>query len=190
MAFLIPSLITAGATLGGAYLNRRKSKETKVQKQKRSLIDQIMASLSGDGPYSDLFTMDEEAFEKSFIEPARSRFKNITAPDIQQQYIHAGLERGTGLDDALIRAGVDMDAQLNQQYGDFLSKAQDRKMNAFNSILGAGEGAEPGQSGGEALQEGAAGYLSSPAFKDSMQTVLDHVRRNRAKAKPGFEDTV
>lgn len=179
MAFLLPylpALINAAGAIGGGMLARRGSEETGVQGQKRTLIDQIMASLSGDGPYSDLFQMDEEAFNKSFVEPAKQRFKDVTAPSIQQQYISSGQQRGTGLDDSLARAGIDMDQMLNQQYADFQGKGQDRMMSLIQSVLGAGEGARPRQGLGSAAMHGAAGYLQEGGLHDSIEGILKHFR--------------
>jgi len=180
MAFLLPylpALINAAGAIGGGLLARRGSEETDTQGQKRTLIDQIMASLSGDGPYSDLFQMDEEAFNKSFVEPAKQRFRDVTAPSIQQQYIASGQQRGTGLDDSLARAGIDMDQMLNQQYADFQGQGQDRMMKLIQSVLGAGDGARPAQSFGNAAMQGGAGFLSGEGFQKGLEGILEHYRK-------------
>ena len=179
MAFLLPylpALINAAGAVGGGLLARRGKEETDVQGQKRTLIDQIMASLSGDGPYSDLFNMDEEAFNKSFVEPAKQRFRDVTAPGIQQQYIASGQQRGTGLDDSLARAGIDMDQMLNQQYADFQGQGKDRLMTLLQSVLGSGDGARPAQTFGNAAMQGGAGYLQEGGLHDSIEGILKHFR--------------
>jgi hypothetical protein len=104
-----------------------------------------MASLNGDGPYSNLFTANEEDFNKSYREPALANFKNRTAPAIQAQYSGGGFgqqREGTGIQDSLARAGVDMDQLLNKAYVDYQNSAKDRQYNAMNQILGAKQGAE------------------------------------------------
>src|SRR3954471_24933150 len=102
-----PPLISAAASAGASWLGGQGSapKETKMQKTQRKLVDQLIASLSGSGPFSDLFNSDESVFQKSFVDPAKSLFNNQIAPQIQQQFIASGQQRGSGLDDQLLRAG-------------------------------------------------------------------------------------
>lgn len=156
-----PPLIAAGASwlsnLGG-------DKETKNQRTKRKLVDDLLASLSGKGSYNDLFNTSEEAFNKSYVEPAKARFRNQIAPQIQQEYIAGGQQRGTGLDDQLLRAGVDMDQMLNEAYMGYQESGKNRKQNAINSVLGMGEGAQNNTSGWQAAGQGAGGYLASEGF--------------------------
>lgn len=161
-----PALISAAASIGGGFLSGRSSRpnETKLEKTKRHLIDQLLASINGDGPYSDLFASDPEMFQKSFVEPAQAMFRNQIAPQIQQQYIAGGQQRGTGLDDQLLRAGVDLDSLLNQQMYQFNQDADNRKFNAINSILGGGSGAPAPRSSGDDIMSALSGYLSSESF--------------------------
>ena len=122
-----PPLIAAGAS----WLTGKgsASKESKMQKTQRKLIDKLIGSLNGQGEFSDLFDSSPEAFQKSFVEPAQARFRNQTAPMIQQQYIESGQQRGTGLDDTLTRAGVDLDSMLNQYAYQFGQDSLNRKQN-------------------------------------------------------------
>ncbi len=165
-----PPLIAAGAS----WLSGQGSapKETKLQKTQRHLIDSVLESLNGKGPYSDLYNADEKAFQKSFVEPAQSKFRNQIAPQIQQQYIASGQQRGTGLDDQLLRAGVDLDSLLNQHMMEFQQGAQNRKQNALNSILGAGAGAPNETTGAQDVMSGLSGYLSSDQFSDTFSNYL------------------
>ena len=112
----IGSLVGGGlGSIAGGLMSSR-PKPTDMQNQQKELVDQLLASLKGDGPYSDLFNVNEESFNKGFRDPAMAQFKNQIAPQIQQQYIAAGQQRGTGMEDSLARAGVDMDQMLNQKY--------------------------------------------------------------------------
>jgi len=167
MSFL-PALISGGGALaGGIFAGQSGGQgETRMQRTQRKLIDQLIKSLGGDGPYSDLFNFDEDAFKKSFVEPAQARFRNETAPNIQQQYIASGQQRGTGLDDTLTRAGVDLDSLLNQHMMQYQEAAKGRQQSAIGSILGMGAGAQDPRSLGQSALAGAGGYLSSPAFSD------------------------
>ena len=164
-----PALIGAAGSLGSGLLAGRSAapKETKMQKTQRKLVDQLISSLSGGGPYSDLFSADEGTFQKSFVEPAQKMFQNQIAPQIQQQYIASGQQRGTGLDDSLIRAGVDLDSLLNQQMYQFQQDALNRKQSSINSILGSGAGAPNSPTASQDVMSGLSGYLSSQGFADT-----------------------
>lgn len=164
-----PALIQAAGSIGGGFLSGRggSGKESKLQKTQRHLIDQLIASLTGDGPFSHLFNADEESFQKSFVDPAKKLFSNQIAPQIQQQFIASGQQRGTGLDDTLTRAGVDLDSILNQHMYQYMQDAQNRSMGAINSILGGGAGAPTNPSNSQNLMSSLGGYLSSQGFADT-----------------------
>jgi len=167
-AMLISSGLGMAGSIGGGVLAGSGNKESKMQKTQRHLVDKLLASLSGQGPYSDLFNYDESAFQKSFVEPAKSMFQNQIAPQIQQQYIASGQQRGTGLDDTLTRAGVDMDQLLNQYMMHYQEAAKQRGVGALGSILGV-QGAPPQQSFGQNLGQATAGYFASPAFGETIK---------------------
>lgn len=175
-----PPLIAAGASYLSGQGNA--AKETKMDKTKRKLVDQLLASLTGEGPYSDLYNKDENAFQKSFVEPAQSMFRNQIAPQIQQQFIASGQHRGTGLDDQLLRAGVDLDSMLNQQFYQFGQDSLNRKQNTINSILNGGSGAANETSAGQDIMSGLGGYLQSPGFADSTANLFKSTPQPAAAA--------
>ena len=177
---LIAAAITAAGSVGSAALGRRQNQETKMQKTKRELVDDLLDSLKGGGSFNDLFQADYDTFQKSYVDPAKSIFNNQIAPQIQQQYIATGQQRGTGLDDALTRAGVDLDQMLNQQYGQFQENALNRKSNAISGILGQDAGAQNPESFGQAAQQGGAAYLSSSGFQDNLDSILDKYKTKQA----------
>jgi len=182
-----PPLIAAA----GSYLSGKGSarKETKMQKTQRHLIDKLIASLTGNGPFSDLFSSDENAFQKSFVEPAQAMFRNQIAPQIQQQYIASGQQRGTGLDDTLTRAGVDLDALLNQHMYQFQQDALNRKQNTIGNILGAVSGAPNETSGSQDFMSGLSGSLNSKGFSDNFANLFKD-KNNNPNSQPqrkGFE---
>ena len=171
---LLASMASAAVSSGiGAFAGRGGDRETKLQRQRRKLVDELVGSLKGQGPFSDLYSMDENAFQKSFVEPAKQRFESQIAPQIQQSYIASGQQRGTGLDDTLTRAGVDLDQMLNQYYFQAQESAKNRQMQGINAILGGEKGAVPGMSGWEAAGQGAAGFFSSPAWTYLLQSGLN-----------------
>jgi len=180
LALLTAGLKAGGSIFGGALA--RNPKESQAQKMRRELLDEILASIRGEGEFSDLFNLDEDAFQKSFVDPAKARFRNQISPQIQQSFIASGQHRGTGLDDTLTRAGVDMDQLLNEQYMNFLQQGQNRKANALNSILGMSEGVQPGLSTGEKLRESAAGFLTGEGFGESMDQILDAYNKRKGFA--------
>lgn len=188
-----PALIQAAGSIGSGVLAGRgqADKESKMQKTQRKLVDQLIASLSNKGPYSDLFNPDENAFQKSFVEPAQKMFQNQIAPQIQQQYIASGQQRGTGLDDTLTRAGVDLDSLLNQHMYNFQNDAKNRKQNTINTILGAGSGAHNAPSTSQDVMSSLGGYLSSPGFADTtanlFKTTAPQNTPNSAAPRKGFE---
>jgi hypothetical protein len=164
--------------IGGGLLGRKKNEQTDTQKKQKELIDQLMGSLNGNGPYADLFQANEADFNKSFAEPARARFKNQTAPGIQQSYIGQGQQYSTGLQDELTRAGVDMDQLLNEHYANYQQQAQNRKAGALNGILSAGPGVGADQSWGDAALQGLGGYLSGDRFGGDIEGILGTFKKN------------
>lgn len=186
-----PALIQAGGSIASGWLAGKGAagKETKMQRTQRKLIDRLLSSLEGKGPYSDLFNTDEDAFHKSFIEPAQAMFRNQIAPQIQQQYIASGQQRGTGLDDTLTRAGVDLDSMLNQYLYQSQQDAMNRKQNTINSILGAGSGAPNSTTGSQDLMSGLSGYLSSEGFANTASNIFKDktTANNQNPDRKGFE---
>jgi len=178
-----------GAVAGGIF---GRKKETGLQKKQRNLVDDLLASLKGQGTYNDLFNADEASFQKSFVDPAKARFNNQIAPQIQQNAIASGQQRGSGLDDTLTRAGVDLDQLLNEHYMNYQQGAQNRQSSAISNILGQpGSGA---QSVGEGASQGFAGYLSSSGFKDDLANIfgnkkqpIDSMTDTYKTARKGFE---
>lgn len=188
---LITAATTAAGSIGGGYLAGRGSgQETKTQRTQRKLIDKLIASLGGEGPYSALFDTDENAFQKSFVQPAQSIFRNQIAPQIQQSYIAGGQQRGTGLDDQLLRAGVDLDALLNQNFLQFQSQGKDRMQNTINAILGGGAGGTQGQSPQSSIQNAISGYLSSPGFSDSVSSIFSNRPQQAPTTAPTTQPVV
>lgn len=197
LALLTAGISAGGSALGGLFGNKggttapvwMSPPETKLGTKKRELIDDLLASVQGRGSYNDLFSTNEEGFQKSFVDPMKNLFNNQIAPQIQQNYIASGQQRGTGLEDTLARAGVNMDDILNQHYAQFQQQGQNNKLNALNAILGINEpqaqlvnAPQQAMSGSQAFGQGFGGYLSSPGFSNNIGNIL------RPKSK-GFEDS-
>jgi len=173
-----PILASVAASGVSSYMSGEgsRTKETKMQKTQRKLVDELIASLSGEGRFGDLFAKDDAAFQKSFVEPAQAMFQNQVAPQIQQQYIASGQQRGTGLDDTLTRAGVDMDAMLNQYLYQHQQDAMNRQSNMISNILGQ-QGTPYQASAGQNVMSGIGGYLGSEGFSKSVNSAFQPQRK-------------
>jgi hypothetical protein len=184
MAVAVP-LIAAGVSAAGSalsgYLSRHK--ESKTDQRKRELIDDLLASVKGNGPYSDMFKTSEADFNKSYVQPAKARFRNQIAPQIQQEYIYNGQQNGTGLEDTLTRAGVDLDQMLNEQYLNYVNQGNTNKQNTINSILGS-TASKPSQSGLSAAGQGVAGYSQSDTFGNQVGDILKAFKDREGKNTP------
>lgn len=167
------AMATAGATAYSGYSQsqaQQKANEPygQFQERKNQLIDDLLASLDGTGKYGHLFRTDEEAFQTSFVDPAKQMFSSQIAPQIQQGTISSGLQRSSNLTDQLSRAGIDLDQMLNQQFMEFQGQGQDRIAGILSSIMGQGaqQPLTAPTTTGSAVAGGAAGFLSSDAFND------------------------
>jgi len=179
-------IAAAGITAVSSMMANSGNKPSRMQRSKDKLVDKLMQSLYGDGEFSDLFNVNEDAFNKSIADPARARFKNQTAPGIQQQFIATGQQRGTGLEDTLTRAGVDMDQLINASYMDYYNQAQQNKLGAMNSILGASGGAPAQTSMLSAAGQGVSGYLASTGFANSMDKIMNKADTGNNQVRPGY----
>lgn len=178
--------ITAAGSIGGGYMAGRSSgqRESKMEKRKRKLVDELLSSIEGNGAYSDLYNMDEAGFQKSFVDPAKSIFKNQIAPGIQQQYIASGQQRNSGMEDQLLRAGVDLDQLINQQYMNYTEGAKNRAQSGISSVFGVGNGPAPAPGGGQAFQQAASGYMQSDAFQNSIDKIMNSNTAQPQQAAP------
>jgi hypothetical protein len=183
------ALVGAGANWAlstGASMLAPKPKKTKVQQMKDMTMDDIMAGIRGEGPYAYLFNLDEDAFKRGVADPAMARFNNEWAPQIQQQYISTGQQRGTGMEDTLARAGVDLHQQINEQYWNAQQQVNQNKLGALNSSLSWQDPyAETGDIW-DKLKGGTAGYLlSDTSGKDIGKILTEYGNKyNPVPAKP------
>lgn len=191
---LTAAAASAGQGIMGSMANRSQNKATRAlnkantrfQEKKYQLIDDLMNSISGNGRFSDLFNSSEEAFQRSFVDPAKSMFRNQIAPQIQQQSIAGGMQGSSSLDDQLLRAGIDLDQMLNQQYAQFQNQGKDRAMSALGSALGVNAPYHTADNTATSALLGAgAGFLGSQSFADFATAGLSS--KPKEKAKEGYE---
>jgi len=160
------ALVQAILPLIGGMMSRRGP--TQGESRDQNTINELMQSMQGNGQYSDMFNMDYDAYKKSYVDPAMSEFKNVIAPGIQQEYIASGQQRGTGMEDTLSRAGVDMQQNLNKNYADMQNQSMDRKYKGIFGTLGQGQGAPPQGGFGQT----AGGFLQSNSANDMMSEIM------------------
>ena len=163
-AATMTALLNMALSIGGSMMGKGTSSG---QRRDENTIKDILASINGQGPYSDMFNVDYDAFQKSYVDPAMSQFNNVTAPNIQQNSIASGQQRGTGMQDELSRAGVNMQDMLNQQYAGMQEKANTRKYNALQGTLGQGQGSNEGGIG-----QALAGFSQSPGANDIVSQLV------------------
>ena len=121
-------------------------------------------------------------------------FKNQIAPQIQQGFIADGMQSGTGLEDTLTRAGVDLDQLINQEYMNFQNNAMNRSMSSIDQILKADVGGQK-MSSSDRWNRAIGGYLTSPEFNKQVsgESLMDMVAKfqgggmgGAGAARPGF----
>ena len=96
------------------------------------------------------FGFDENFFQQSYVDPALKQFESRTAPSIQQKFIGAGAGRGSNIQDALTRAGADVQGSLDQQRAELLNQALNRQLQGAGLALGTrpfGYEQDPGSEG-------------------------------------------
>lgn len=190
LAAALPSLISGAASVAGGILSKpKRQRETPIQKRQRQTIDEVLAGLRGEGDFAQFFGADEDVFQRQFVDPALQRFQSQVAPQIQQSFIASGQQRGTGLEDALTRAGVDLNTALASQFGEFQQAGQNRAMQALNQVLGAGPGFQP--SGGRETAQAFGGLLSSDLIQDLLDAFTGQESTSPSSAAvPALGDTV
>lgn len=185
----IAVLAQLATTAAGAASNSfTKDKAGKPPKFQRKLIDQVLQGLQGTGPFADLFSGGEDAFKKSISDPLLQKFRTQTAPNIQQSFIASGQQRGSPLDVALARGGLDVQGQIDQLFLPFQQQKDAAKQNAINSILGFG--VPGGTTGITPLGGAAAGFQSAGGFNtlfDFLNTFGKQGTPSSATASQGFQ---
>lgn len=196
------AIMSALASLGGGALSASGSRSQaaaqgkmnkpygQFQERKNRLIDELLASVGGGGKYGDLFKTDQAAFQTSFVDPAKSMFNNQIAPQIQQQGIASGMQRSSSMDDQLMRAGIDLDQMLNQNFMQFQNQGKDRISGTLNAILG-GNAASPltaPMTSNETMTGTASGFLKSDAFSNLLNSFGQQPDKEKY-TKPGHAQT-
>ncbi len=194
---ILSALISAGGSIAGGFLqgDPKQPAESESQKRTRELLDDLIASVKGEGgSFAGLFQADEAAFDKSIRQPALNRFRTQRAPQIRETFLAANQQGGTALEDSLTRAGVDLNSILDESFLSFQQGAQDRQVSVLNAALGATGGVDapqPPSSFGETFRQGAGGFLQGENFGESIDQILDAFRNKSTQSnqlvREGFE---
>lgn len=128
------------------------------------LINKILGNAGG-------FGFNEDFFQQNYVNPALNQFQNRIAPSIQQKFIGAGAGRGSNIQDALTRAGADVQGGLDQKRAELLNQALNRSLQGAQFALGTkaqGFQQNPGEEGFTSfalptLGSIAGGFIGGPS---------------------------
>lgn len=113
------------------------SKLTPEQNQLLQLITQGLSS--GEGPLKDLFgSFDEKAFEKGVSDPALKMFKEKILPELNEKFIAGNQVLGSGMRNANLKAGVDLQSKLAELMYGAQQDQQKNRMTGISQALGTG----------------------------------------------------
>lgn len=114
----------------------------KTAKATSPLQDQLLELIrqgleSGEGPFAEMFgSFNEQSFNQGVRNPALKNLQEQTIPGILEKYGGGGMRGGSGMRNALTKAGVDLESQLAQlQYGAQQQQTQNR-LQGLNLGLG------------------------------------------------------
>lgn len=157
--------------LGGLFGGKKKAKPKKVSTldpQQQKLYAEYIASLRGEGPFSDLYNYNAEKananFDANVSRPAYRNFNENVIPGITGQFRQGNLMNSSYSAGALGKAGRDVQESLDAQRSDYNYRGEQQAMqnrqNAINQILGMQTFAymQPQESGGGPLDRIMGGF--------------------------------
>lgn len=141
----------AGAVIGGAAglfgKKKRKKKPKKLSTldpKQQQLYNDYIDSLSGQGPYSDMYQFNPEqageVFDKSVARPAYRSYEENVIPKITGQYRSGNIMNSSYSAEALARSGRDVQESLDAERAKAMYQGQqdvyNRRQAAMDKILG------------------------------------------------------
>ncbi len=117
--------------------NTKVTKATLKTPEQTQLMKLITNALtSGAGPLSDIFGgFNEGEFQKGVAQPAMKNFTENILPQLQEQYISRNQVGGSGQARAKLKAGTDLQSQLDQlRYGAQEQQKQNRISGVQNAV--------------------------------------------------------
>lgn len=121
----------------GAKKEKFKQQSLKTPEQ-QALMELIQEGLtSGEGPFGDLFgKFDESAFQKGVVNPAMKNFQENILPQLQEKFISGNQAAGSGLRNAQMRAGVDLQDKLAQLMYQAQQGQNQNRLQGLSSLIG------------------------------------------------------
>lgn len=132
--------------IAGLFGGKKKKKAKKISTldpQQQALYDDYVASIRGEGPFSDMYNFDDkgynEVFDKTVGRPAYRNFEENIIPRITGQFRQNNLMNSSYAGESLSRAGRDvqenLDAQRSANVFNGQQQAKTSKQNAMNQVL-------------------------------------------------------
>jgi hypothetical protein len=119
-----------------------KKPKSKQLKTLTPLQEQLMALISegltkGTGSLSDIFGgFNDQAFETRVVQPELKHFRETVLPTILEKYSGGGQAFGSGMQNALLKAGVDLESKLAGLKYQAQQDAQRNRLTGLQTSLG------------------------------------------------------
>lgn len=108
---------------------------TPEQQELMELINQGLTS--GEGPFKDIFgSFDQNAFNEGVSKPALKQFQESILPQLQEKFIAGNQVLGSGMRNAQLKAGTDLQDKLAQLMYQAQQDQQKNKLSGINTLLG------------------------------------------------------
>lgn len=176
-------VVGAVAGLFGSKKKKRKKIKT-LDPQQEGVYNDYVASLRGQGPFSDLYNFDAQGYNNVFDQtvgrPAYRNFQENIIPGITGQYRQGNLMNSSYSGEALSRAGRDVQENLDAQRSANIfagqQQANQNKMSGIQNVLNMKtfDYQQPGQSSIDQILNKvgpAAGEWFADYLKDRRQSM-------------------
>ena len=140
----VGALVGGVAGLFGSKKKKKPKKRSTLDPQQQALYDDYVASIRGEGSFSDLYNFDadgyNDVFDKTVGRPAYRNFNENIVPQITGQFRSNNLMNSSYAGESLSRAGRDvqesLDAQRSANVFSGQQQAKQNKQGAIDKVLG------------------------------------------------------
>ena len=144
---------------------------TPQQQELMSLISEGLTS--GEGPFGDLFgSFDEKKSDKGVAAPALKNFQEQILPQIQEKFIAGNQVLGSGMRNAQLRAGTDLQDKLAQLMYQAQQQHSQNRMGGLNQALGVKPFETVYRQGGPGAVQSTLGGLSEGIGKAATMAMV------------------
>ena len=190
---LLTAGIGAAANFAGSLFGSKKKKRHKkvstLSPEAQALYNDYIASIRGEGPFSDLYNFDAEGYNKVFDQsvarPAYRNFQENIIPGITGQYRQNNLMNSSYSAEALSRAGRNVQENLDAQRAQNVFAGQQQsnlnKQNAINNVLNTQTQAylKPGEQ-----KPGIVDQVLNSVAPAAGDWFADYLRRSKSPTAP------